>query len=210
MYQPKLNFDAAPTQRDNSLGSRISRIGTKSNRFDFQVYITPSVSYRRLVDNAAGQLSKSYVSALPYEANYVVDVNQIINHRASTGLEVGFNLGYNLNKKFALRSGFQFNMQQYKIDAFVHSFEPATIALTEGSQSVLFNTVSTFRSVQGSAPIQLTNRYYQVSMPVGIDWRPINGKFSWGIAFAVQPTYTFDKQPFIITANYKIMLTAHS
>lgn len=203
LYVPKLNFESPPLQRSNSIGSRISRIGNKSTRYDFQVYITPSVSYRRLVDNAEGQLSKSYISALPYEANYVVDVNQIINHRASTGLEVGFNLGYNLNKKFAVRSGFQFNMQQYKIDAFVHSFEPATIALTEGDQNVLFNTVSTFRSAQGSAPIELTNRYYQVSMPIGIDWRPVNGKFSWGISLAVQPTYTFDKEPFIITSNYK-------
>ena len=203
LYVSRFNFESQPLPRDNTIGSRISRIGNKSTRYDFQVYITPSVSYRRLVDNAEGQLSKSYISALPYEANYIVDVNQVVNHRASTGLEVGFNLGYNLNKKLVVRSGFQFNMQQYKIDAFVHSFEPATIALTQGNQNVLFNTVSTFRNAQGSEPIELTNRYYQVSMPIGIDWRPINGKFSWGIALAVQPTYTFDKEPFIITSNYK-------
>lgn len=189
---------------DNSLGSRISRIGKSTDKLDFQFYVTPSISYRRLVDNAQGQLSKSYISALPYAANYVVDVDQVINHKASTGLEVGFNLGYNFNKKLAVRSGFQFNMQQYKIDAYVHSSEPATIALSDGNSNMLLNTVSGFGSVAGSEPIELTNRYYQISVPVAIDWRPLHsGKFSWGFAAAIQPTYTFDKEPFIITSNYK-------
>jgi len=33
--------------------------------------------------------------------------------------------------------------------------------------------------------------------------RPINNKFAWGIAASIQPTYTFDKEPFVITSNYK-------
>jgi hypothetical protein len=38
---------------------------------------------------------------------------------------------------------------------------------------------------------------------LGIDWRPVNNKFAWGISASIQPTYTFDKEPFIITSNFK-------
>jgi hypothetical protein len=41
-------------------------------------------------------------------------------------------------------------------------------------------------------------------MPLGIDvtaWK--RGRFGWGVATSVQPTYTFDKDPFIITSDYK-------
>ena len=30
-----------------------------------------------------------------------------------------------------------------------------------------------------------------------------NSKFSWSLAGALQPTYTFDKQPLIISSNFK-------
>ena len=181
----------------------LSHFKGKASKLDFQFYITPSVSYRRLVDNVNGELTKSYITALPFAANYVVDVNKVIQHTPAIGYEVGFTLGYNLTSKFAIRSGFQFNMRQYNINAYVHAFEPTTIALLTGNSSSIVNTISGFRNIQGSAPIVLKNRYYEISMPVGADWKVVNKKLSWGIAASVQPTYTFDKEPFIITSNYK-------
>lgn len=196
-----LDFDL--TGGTTVYSSPLKQIGKKSSRLDFQVYITPSISYRRLVDDVQGSLSKSYITALPYAANYVVDLNNVIKHRPAVGYEIGFSLGYNLNKKLAIRSGFQFNTRQYNIAAYAHSSEPATVALSSDNSNLVLNTVSGFRSIQGSQPIELKNRYYEISVPVGIDWRPINRKFAWGISASVQPTYTFDKEPFIITSNYK-------
>lgn len=191
-------------RKDGTEGSSsLARFKGKASKIDFQFYITPSVSYRRLVDNVNGELTKSYITALPFAANYVVDVNKVIQHTPAIGYEVGFTLGYNLTNKFAIRSGFQFNMRQYNINAYVHAFEPTTIALLTGNSSSIVNTISGFRNIQGSAPIVLRNRYYEISMPVGIDWKAVNKKLSWGIAASVQPTYTFDKEPFIITSNYK-------
>ncbi|NNV56121.1 outer membrane beta-barrel protein [Limnovirga soli] len=191
------------SERDAKERSPLSKIRGRSSKLDFQFFITPSISYRRLVDNANGELTKSYVTALPLEANYVVDVNNVIQHRPATGYEVGFTLGYNINNKFAIRSGLQFNMRQYNINAYVHSTEPASIALVNRDANNIINTVSAFRNNPGSDPVVLKNRYYEISMPIGVDWRPVNNKISWGIAAAIQPTYSFDKEPFIITSNYK-------
>lgn len=197
-----LNVELAASKPSSS-GSPLSRIAKRSSKLDFQFYVAPSISYRRLVDDAEGSLSKSYVTAIPYESNYIVDLNQAIQHRPAAGYEVGFSLGYNLGKKFAIRSGMQFNTRQYNIDAFVHSAEPATVALSADNSNLVLNTVSGFRNIDGSKPIELKNRYYEISIPIGIDWRPVNKKFAWGIAASVQPTYTFDKEPFIITSNFK-------
>lgn len=197
-----LNVELAPS-KPLSAGSPLYRIGKRSSKLDFQFYVAPSISYRRLLDDAEGTLSKSYVTAIPYESNYVVDLNQAIQHRPAAGYEIGFSLGYNLGKKFAIRSGMQFNTRQYNIDAFVHSAEPATVSLSADNSNLVLNTVSGFRNIDGSKPIELKNRYYEISVPIGIDWRPVNKKFAWGIAASIQPTYTFDKEPFIITSNFK-------
>lgn len=202
-YTTQLNFAVEHADKETKLRSPLKKLGSAKSKYDFQFYLTPSASYRRLVDNEEGTLTKSYITALPLAQNYVIDLNQVINHRPATGFEVGFSLGYNLNRNFAVRSGLQFNIQQYNIDAFVHSNEQTTIALTSGNSNELVNTVSGFRSISGSVPITLKNRYYQISIPIGVDWRPINKKFAWGIAAAIQPTYTFDKEPFIITSNFK-------
>lgn len=183
--------------------SPLKRLKPASSKFDFQFYVTPSISYRRLVDNASGALTKSYITALPYEANYVVDVNQVIRHRPSIGYEIGANLGYNLNKQFAIRSGLQFNMRQYNIEAYVHSTEPASITLLSRGNNNVMNMVSGFRNNSTSGLIQLKNRYYEISAPVGLDYHPINNKFTFGLAATIAPTYIFDKEPFIITSNYK-------
>lgn len=186
-----------------SYSSPLKRFKPKSSKFDFQFYVTPSVSYRRLVDNASGMLSKSYISALPYEANYVVDVNQVIRHRPSVGYEVGANLGYNINNQFTVRSGFQFNVTQYNIEAYVHNTETANITLLSKGNNNIINTTSGFRNNSTDGRIQLKNRYYQVSAPVGIDYHPVNNKLTFGVAATIAPTYIFDKEPFIITSNYK-------
>jgi len=187
--------------RKNSTSSIINL--SNPSKFDFQFYAAPSISYRRLVDDAHGQLAHSYISAIPLDANYSIDVNRIIQHRSSAGYEVGFGVGYNLSKNFAVRSGFQFNMRQYNINAYVHSTEPTSISLVENGSNGVWNTISAFRNISGSTPIVLKNRYYEISLPLGVDWRPINKKFAWGFAASIQPTYTFDKEPFIISANFK-------
>jgi len=198
----RFNFILNSTQKNNT-GSSFIKFNGNSSNLDFQFYVTPSISYRRLVDDAQGTLSKSYITALPFAANYMVDVNRVIRHRSAAGYEIGLSLGYNLSSKFALRSGLQFNMREYDIDAYVHPVESATIALVSRSSNELLNTVTGFRNIDGSSPIVLKNRYYEIRLPIGIDWRPVNEKFSWGIAASIQPTYTFDKEPFIITSNFK-------
>jgi hypothetical protein len=178
--------------------------------FDWQIYATPSVSDRRLVDdNMHNKNSHNYISGMPYPAGYTIDANHVVQHKPSIGYELGVGVGYKLSDRLHLRTGLQFNIRQYEIHAYAFGVENTSIPIgTSGTDSL--NTTSNFRSVQASypetsTPVTLVNKYYEISIPLGIDWTAIkfNKHLSLGIATAVQPTYTFDKQPFIITSNYK-------
>jgi hypothetical protein len=180
----------------------LEQLSRNSSRFDFRFYVTPSVSYRHL--NEQNQSTQQEVNTVSLESNYKVKPSQAIHQSPAIGYETGFGLGYQLNKKFTLTGGFQFNIIQYKIDAFLYKDEPVILTLDEGKFSSTINTVSNLRSIPGTKPLTIKNRYYQISMPLGIDWMAWNNnKLSWGLAGSLQPTYTFDKQPLIISSNYK-------
>lgn len=180
----------------------LEQLGKNSDRFNFRFYITPSISYRHLSEH--NQTSNKETNTVSLESSYKVNPSQAIHHNPAIGYETGFGLGYQLNNKFTLTGGFQFNISQYKIDAFVHKDEPVALILDEGKFSSTVDAVSTLRSIPGTNPLTIKNRYYQLSMPVGLEWTIWNNnRFSWSVAGALQPTYTFDKQPLIISSNYK-------
>lgn len=174
-------------------------------RIDFQFYVTPSVSYRRLIDEKTGNPVQSFVSAIPVSAKYYLDVNQVVRHRPALGSEVGFSLGYHLNKTLTLKAGLQFNIRRYNIEAYSYNTEASSVALSDNNSVDTLNTYSIYRNYAlSSTPIVLHNTYYEMSVPVGIDWQILASKrLSWNVAGSIQPTYTFDKEPFIITSDYK-------
>ena len=196
------DFDLKVQRSPADIPSALEKLGKSSSRFDFRFYVAPSLSYRRLDEHNTQKTSKTEGSIL--ESNYNVSPAQAINHSPAMGIETGVGLGYKLNKKFTLTGGFQFNISQYRINAFLYKDEPTSVTLDEGNFASTVNTVSSLRSIPGTEPLTIKNRYYQISMPLGIDWQILNGnKISWGLAGSLQPTYTFDKQPLIITSNYK-------
>ena len=194
-----LDLRVFPEHKD--LLPSLKDLGKGSSKFDFRFYITPAVSYRRIKENREPVKQSSSASL---QSDLRIDPSIAINHSPAVGYETGLGLGYKLNNKFTLTGGFQFNISQYKINAFSYKDEPAAVVLDEGAYSSTVNTVSSLRSVSGTRPLTIKNRYFQLSMPVGIEWIILNrGRFSWGLGTAVQPTYTFDKQPLIISSNYK-------
>ena len=165
----------------------LDQLGKNSSRFDFRFYITPSVSYRRLDEkNKTSNDDKNSGAAL--ESDYRVDPSKAINQSPAFGYETGVGLGYKLNKRLTLTGGFQFNISQYKINAFLYKDEPIAVTLDEGEYASTVNAVSSLRSIPGTDPLTIKNRYYQISMPLGLEWKILgNGRFSWGLG-SICPT----------------------
>jgi len=179
---------------------------TKTRRWNVGFYFTPSISYRRLIDvnNKSAANPPNFISTSSANFNNI-DVNQVVKHRPALGLEMGISVGYKVNDRVSVKSGLQFNLRRYTIQTYGYQYEPSSITLNNGSQTATVNVISQFRTASNSGmPINISNKYYEISIPVGLDWIAIeNKKVALHIAGAVQPTYVLDKNPFLITSDYK-------
>jgi hypothetical protein len=186
----------------------------KLSKFSFQFYITPSVSSRRLTD-ANGKTAQSY-TAIPRATNYQLDINHVVEHRPSMGAEVGFALGYKLTNTLTAKAGLQFNVRQYGIRAYtIPIADPSSGGVPENTTGTTMpdeeNTDNSYLTSAGNASVAsqqvvLNNRYYEIAIPLSIDWRIMaseNGRLTINASASLQPTYTFDKEPFVITTDYK-------
>lgn len=177
---------------------------TKSvkNKFGFQVYIAPSVSYRKLLEDRS--VLKEGANPGPVGLNYVADVNKVVRHRPGNGLEAGFSILYYLSDHFRIKSGFQFNVRQYSIEAYRSGAELASIALVENNRIDTVNTIAIYRNSNGYSSAELVNRYYQLSVPVGLEWEIIgNKRIQFNVAGSIQPTYLINHNAYLLSTNFK-------
>lgn len=174
-------------------------------RVRWQVYFTPTVSYRRLSEN------KSYLNSNPFNAmgNYpfaaLSDVNKAVVHKPDLGFQLGVSAGYPLTKNLRVTAGVQFNINRYDIKAFVYNGEQATINLSSAGGST--NSVTTwtyYRNYNGYKSDWLNNFYFSVSAPIGVELKVLGkDKTYLGVAGTVQPTYILSDRAYLISTDYK-------
>jgi hypothetical protein len=171
-------------------------------RFNYLVYIAPSISYRKLTEDPA--LAKNNTSGGPVALNYVTNVNNVVRHKPGTGIEAGASILYNLTDKVRIKSGIQFNMRQYNIEAFRSTREQTSIALITSNRTDTINASSFYRTNNGYTPAELTNRYFQLAVPIGLEWEIVgNKKVQLNIAGSIQPTYLLNKNAYLLSTNFK-------
>jgi len=171
------------------------------HKFSYQLYAAPSISFRELLeDNSMMKEGKRGPVAL----NYVTDVNKVVRHKPGTGIEVGVSFMYNISDVVRVKSGFQFNMRQYSIEAYRSNTELASIALLGNNRIDTVNTLSIYRNNNGFYSAELVNRYYQLSVPVGIEWEILGGKnIHLNVAGTIQPTYLLNRNAYLLSTNFK-------
>lgn len=175
----------------------------KKKQLSFQVFFTPTVSYRKLTEN------KSYLRSVPQSnaaINYAVlyDVNDAVTHKPDMGLELGFAAKYPIAKNLKLRGGVQFNMSRYDIKAFDYTTEYATIALNNRNGVGYTGSRSNHRNFGGGKEDWLQNIYFQVSAPVGVEIKLAGNKnTSFGVASTIQPSYMLGDRAYLISTDYK-------
>jgi|SRR6218665_580283 len=168
-------------------------------RISWQLFITPTISYRKLGVNKAFNNSAS--TGYPFSPG-LTDVNQAVTHKPDLGLQIGFAARYPLTKALKLRGGFQFNVNRYDIKAFSYSGEMATIGLNPGSSPV--SAYTRYRNYSGYRADWLKNFYYTVSVPIGAELKVLgNEKTNFGIAGTIQPTYVISDGAYLLSTDYK-------
>lgn len=205
---PNINESIANENGNNNADDYIKAFGanktktTKAiNKFSWQLYATPSVSYRKLEDEA------------PYYLSTNTNVNNAVKHKPALGLELGLGVSYNLTKNFSIKTGLQFNMRQYYIDAN-NNWGMATFAFVQNNHLDSISFLSAFSNVNnnnGNSSTKLDNKLYQLSIPIGFEWNVIQlKKFGVSIGGSIQPTFTLNKNIYMISNDYKYYANGES
>lgn len=182
----------------------------KVSRVGFQFYVTPSKSYRTLSDAAVKQViqpstvSNTNTQNVPLGLNYSANVNDIVRHSPSMGVEVGFAALYNITKNLKFKTGVQLNVRQYRIETFKTLTSPSTLSLINNNGIQTINLFSNYNNNTGYKSEQLNNKTYQVSIPVGVQWELIKGnKIGLNAEASVQPTLSINNSTFLLSTDYK-------
>jgi hypothetical protein len=173
----------------------------KAERIGLQLYFSPTVNYRTLKGSSS---YSSDVKNIPLSSNIMGDVDQYVKHKPALGFEVGATLLYRASKRVNFKAGLQFNYSRYTIEAYEGHPEIATISLNSVFIADTLSRYSNIRNMSGFAKEDLANQYYQLSLPVGIDFTVLGERnLQLHVAGTAQPTYLLNKNSYLITTDYK-------
>jgi hypothetical protein len=176
-------------------------------KLNWLLYLTPTISYRTLMENTEFISAARYNSIMSGAGNntnpvfYSTDVNSVVQHRPDLGMQFGVRAGLPLSQWFSLTGGLQLGISKYDIRASETNAEVGTIALTTRNT---LNPVSNFRNEEGARENWLRNFYFSASVPIGMELKLSDGsKNYFGIATTLQPTFVLDNRAYLITTDYK-------
>jgi len=153
----------------------------RTSRVNFQVYFTPTFSYRKLHDE---------------------NIANVVTHKPDFGFEIGLSARYPVSKHLRVVGGLQFNVNRYDIKTFNSTPQNATIRLRNGVDSVSAST--SYNNFSGYRSNWLENFFFQISAPVGVELRLRgNNRTQIGIATTIQPTYVLGDRAYVISSDYK-------
>jgi hypothetical protein len=168
-------------------------------KLSLQTYFTPSVVYRSLENTAADK----NIGLTGFADNS--DINNSVTHTPSFGAELGTSLRYDLSKRIKIKGGIQLNFTRYNAHAFDNGHPIATsITMLGNNGNVAYEEyrISPYNSNYGITPVKLHNQTYQVSLPVGADYKIAGAdNFEWYAGATIQPTFVLGGRSYLISTD---------
>jgi hypothetical protein len=175
-----------------------------SKKMSWQIFFTPTVSYRKLSENKNLPSNNPSIATNTYSYASLYNVNNVVKHKPDMGVEFGLTAGYSALKNLKIIGGLQFNISRYGIRAYTTYGEIATVALNKGYGVDSIATWTNYRNFSGSNTNWLQNFYFSVSAPIGVEYKLFNKrKTQLGITTTLQPSYILGDRAYLISADYK-------
>ncbi|MEJ7627356.1 MAG: hypothetical protein WKF35_10870 [Ferruginibacter sp.] len=175
------------------------------NRMAYQVYVTPSVGYRTLKKNTT--YSPPPVNSILANPRQVNTMGYTMNHQNALNLEAGTSIILNISKKFNVKAGIQLNYTNYTITAYELNHPTSTTLMLNDLNNgypYLDTRSTTIANSPGLSSKYLNNNTYQVSLPVGVDYKIAGkNKLKWYAGLTLQPTYVSGGNSYLISSDLK-------
>jgi hypothetical protein len=165
----------------------------RNSKVSWNYYLSPFVSYRAY--SKQDGILKS-------------DVNQ----HPSAGLEAGSAMKYSLTKKLKFISGFQMNYSEYAIQANnIHPVMATLLLYNKEGVPYSISSISFYGNGPGSAPVNLHNYSFQLSLPVGFEYKLAgNNDIQLNAFTTFQPLFVVDNRAYILSTDKKNYITQAS
>lgn len=192
------------TNHTKDFGFNVSYKAMKKNKWSFQYFIVPSISYRKLNDQIVQDLSPMFTSNNPIAAAAPSTSNTLIRNRPGMGIEAGIAFMYNVSNRIRLKVGLQYNLRQYYIETYQSSNDFANILLMENNRVQQNLRVSSrFNNTSGFLETEINNRIGQISVPLGIQWDILKTKtVNFTAEATIQPSFTTSKNVYLLSTDY--------
>ncbi len=176
----------------------------RNDRFSWEIYITPTLNTHHL-NGVNYQNINSTIQNVPITVLHFADVNGFVDNTPATGYDVGGNLLYRLSKNFSLKAGLQFSFSRYYIKAYNSNPTQASASLSSyfGYIADSLANYSLARNANPKNPQHFQNRYYQLSIPVGMEWKVAGrGKLEFHLGATLEPSYLLNNDAYVLSSDY--------
>jgi len=168
----------------------------KKGRKYFQLYFSPTATYRRL---SGGVLTNKSGTSIGNPKDY-------LEHGPALGFEVGGAYMYRITRNLTVKAGLQFNYMRYSVKGranmnlpYPDIRSPYGLSLDTASLPIPLRRPYSDSKQQ----ISLTNDIYQLSAPIGFELRVMgNERLQLNVGASIQPSYLLNTNVYYLTSDY--------
>ncbi len=170
-----------------------SRRNKLKNRLSWQVYITPSITYRTLFENSIAEGRTTLQSLVTNPFVRQPGIENSVDHKPGPSIELGGAVAYQLAKKWQLKVGAQVNYTSYHATAnnIQHPITTniAVNDFTNGSLDIE-NRSASISNTPGSNNNRLNNYTVQLALPIGFAYKLAgNNDLKFFAGATLQPSF---------------------
>ena len=210
---PELN-DVQQAQRENPTINTVSselapvRSSSQSNRIQneklsWELYLTPTLNTHYLNGISYQTVARSIQSS-PIMVVHFANVNGLVDNTPMMGYNLGGNILYKISKNISLKAGLEFSFNRYNIKTYNSNPYQASTRLN----TYLGYFVDSIANSNSGITIdknqqQYQNRYYQLSLPVGVEMKVAGkGKLQLHLGATLQPSYLLNTDAYVLSDDF--------
>jgi hypothetical protein len=176
----------------------------RNDRFSWEIYVSPTLNTHHL-NGVNYQNINSTIQRAPITVVRFANVNGFVDNTPAMGYDLGGNILYRLSRNLSVKAGLQFSFSQYFIKAYNSDQQHASAALSSyfGYIADSLTNYSLARSGNPKSGQHYQNRYYQLSMPVGLEWKVAGkGRLQLHVGATFQPSYLLNRNSYALSSDY--------
>lgn len=183
-------------------GSQLSH--NRSDRYSWEIYITPTLNTRYLNGINYRTMAQALPTA-PIMVVHIANVNGFVDNTPVLGYNVGGNILYRISKNISLKAGLEFSFSRYYINTY-NSGQGQSAASLSSYFGYVADSLISLSNGSGTIdknPERYQNRYYQLSIPVGVDMKVVSkGKFQVHLGATLQPSYLLNTDAYVLSNDF--------